>query len=149
MKNITIIYWSSTGNTKLMAETIAEGSRSGKNGQEVLVNLKHVSEASKEDIISADVLALGCSAMGSEGIDDDEMSPYINSIKDQLKDKATLLFGSFDWGNGEWIEDWGKDMKTYGAKIIAEHLKVNIIPDQDSLNHCKSYGGILQSYVLE
>ncbi|NLM04791.1 MAG: flavodoxin, partial [Clostridiales bacterium] len=98
MAKVSIIYWSGTGNTEIMAENIAEGAKSAG----VEVELLNVSEASIDNVINADVVALGCSAAGAEELDYDEMEPFVESLEEKgLSGKKMVLFGSYDWGDGE------------------------------------------------
>ena len=137
MKKITIIYWSSTGNTELMAKAMADGAY-GQGSKEYEVILKHVKDAVPEDVAAADVLALGCPAMGVESLDDSEMEPFVNRVKGLVKNKPLILFGSYDWGDGEWMEDWVADMERAGANLIAESLIMNNEPYDKGLDRCRT-----------
>lgn len=139
MKKVTIIYWSGTGNTEIMAKAIADGAKK----DEVEVKLLRVADASRRDVEETDVLALGCPSMGSEVIEEDEMAPFIESIGSVSKDKKIILFGSYGWGSGEWMENWEEQMIGYGAKLIADSLIINEEPDEEGLNRCYQLGQIL------
>lgn len=139
MKKITVIYWTSTGNTEVMAEAIAEGAISESND----VTLLSVGKASIEDYQSADVVLFGCSAMSVEEIDDSEMLPFIESIQPFAKDKKTALFGSYGWGDGTWMTDWETQMTGYGSTITQESLMINELPDAAGLEACKNFGKLL------
>ena len=143
MKNVIIIYWSSTGNTEKMAESIAEGAKV----DGINVILKSVSEASPEDVFGSDAVALGCPSMGAEELDDDEMEPFVEALNNEkIKGKPVALFGSYDWGDGEWMRNWEERMKSYGANIIEEGLIINLTPDEEGLNKCKQLGENLAKY---
>jgi len=129
---INIIYWSGTGNTEEMAKLIKEGAES--KGAEVTI--KTVSEASADDI-NCDVLCLGCPSMGAEVLEEDEFEPYIESIEGSVASKKLALFGSYGWGDGEWMRDWTKRMNDAGAILICESLIVNEAPSGDE---CKTFG---------
>ncbi len=143
MKNVTVIYWSSTGNTEKMAEGIAEGAKT----DGINVILKNVSEASPEDVFGSDAVALGCPSMGAEELDNDEMEPFVEALNNEkIKGKPVALFGSYDWGDGEWMRNWEERMKGYGANVIEEGLIINLTPDEEGLNKCKQLGENLAKY---
>lgn len=137
MNKIAVIYWSGTGNTEMMAEAIADGAR--EKGAEV--DLFKVNEITKEEALSYEALALGCPATGSEELEYEEFEPFYKSIREGLHDKKVALFGSHDWGSGEWIEEWYKDATDVGAILFGEEgLKVNTTPSADDLSVCKDFG---------
>ncbi|MCC5910576.1 MAG: flavodoxin [Clostridiaceae bacterium] len=137
MKKISVIYWSGTGNTEMMAEAIAEGAREG--GAEA--KLMEVSSAQPEDVFNADAVALGCPSMGAEVLEEAEMEPFIASLeKPELKDKLVALFGSYDWGDGEWMRDWEERMKQYGANLLEVGLMVELTPGDEELAKCRELG---------
>ncbi|WRS28598.1 flavodoxin [Oscillospiraceae bacterium MB08-C2-2] len=138
--NISIIYWSGTGNTQAMAELIAEGAREA--GAQVTV--KEVYSASVEDFASADAAALGCPSMGDESLDDD-FAAYVDSLADKVSGKKLGLFGSYDWGDGQWMRDWVARMNDAGAVVAGEGIIVNLTPEGDSAEACKEYGKALAS----
>ncbi|OEH84647.1 flavodoxin [Desulfuribacillus stibiiarsenatis] len=137
MTTLSIIYWSGTGNTEGMANAIAEGARNaGAN-----VTLIPVSQATTNDVFNADIVALGCPAMGAEELEDTEMEPFVTSLKDEkLQDKPMILFGSYDWGDGEWMEEWEKRMTQYGAKIIADSVILQGYPSSTGIEKCQQFG---------
>ncbi|NLY09117.1 MAG: flavodoxin [Tissierellia bacterium] len=110
MKKVFVIYWSGTGNTEIMAKAVAEGVGDG-------AVLKSVDSASVEDVASCDALALGCPSMGDEVLEEEVMEPFVESIKDVVKGKNVALFGSYGWGNGQWMRDWQERMEGYGANV--------------------------------
>lgn len=136
MKKVAVIYWSGTGNTELMAEAVAEGAK--REGTEV--SLLAVADATEETIISADYIALGCPSMGNEVLEESEMEPFVASIEGVVKDKPIVLFGSYGWGNGEWMNDWAERMKEKGAKLISDGLIINEKPDEEGLSACRELG---------
>jgi len=142
MKKIAVVYWSGTGNTKRMAEAVAEGAK----GSGTEVRLWSVSDVSMEDVLMADAVALGCPSMGAEVLEEDEMEPFVTELEEQkerLNGKPLALFGSFDWGAGEWMVDWEARMKQAGCKLIAAGLRVQNTPDQNGLAACKKLGADL------
>lgn len=140
MKKIAVIYKSATGNTEMMAEAIAKGARS--DGTEVKV--LSVEEASAEDVINADAVALGCPASGAEELDADDVVPFIETIQDKVTDKPMVLFGSFGWGDGQYMEEWADQMRSYGANLLDEGLTLLETPDNDGLAECEALGKKLQ-----
>jgi flavodoxin short chain len=140
MKKIAVIYKSATGNTEMMAEAIAKGAKS----DETEVKLLSVEEASAEDVINADAVALGCRASGAEEFDADDVVPFIETIQDKVTDKPMVLFGSFGWGDGQYMEEWADQMKSYGANLLAEGLTLLETPDNDGLAECEALGKKLQ-----
>lgn len=140
MKKVSIIYWSGTGNTEKMAEAIAEGAKI----DGVEVNYKYVGEATVEDVFQADAVALGCPSMGAEELDYDEMEPFVESLNDsKIKGKPFVLFGSYDWGDGEWMKDWEERMVGYGAKVIEEGFIAHLTPGEEDLEKCRKLGEVL------
>ena len=133
---ISIVYWSGTGNTEAMAKAIEEGAKSA--GAEV--TLKSVDKASDSDVLNADLAVLGCPSMGDEVLEESEFEPFIESIEKKVSGKKLALFGSYDWGDGQWMRDWTKRMQGAGATLVAESLTVNNAPEGDELEKCKTFG---------
>ena len=126
-----VIYWSGTGNTEAMAKAVAEGAG---------LSAVTVSEFSG-DVSEYDALALGCPAMGAEELEDTEFEPFFSSIEGKISGKKLALFGSYDWGDGEWMRLWADRVKAAGAEIVdGEGLIANNTPDDDALAKCKALG---------
>ena len=121
---INIIYWSGTGNTEAMAGFIREGAESA--GASVTV--KAVSGAGKADL-DCDVLCLGCPSMGAEVLEESEFEPFMQSIENNISGKKIALFGSYGWGDGEWMRDWTERVRKAGALPVTESLVVNEAPE--------------------
>ena len=132
---INIVYWSGTGNTQMMADAIAEGAKGA--GADVTVIPVSEADASAAD---ADVVILGCPAMGAESLEDSEFEPFYESVKDKLSGKKVALFGSYDWGDGEWMRTWQADAEGAGAVMVADGLIVNNTPDDSGLGDCRALG---------
>lgn len=142
MKNLSIIYWSGTGNTRKMAEAVAEGAKQ----EGINVRVLAVAEASKEDVLAADAVALGCPSMGCEVLEETEMEPFVESLESEnLSGKPVVLFGSFDWGDGQWMQDWAVRMEKMGARLLAEGLTVQNTPDEEGFALCRELGAKLAS----
>jgi flavodoxin short chain len=135
---INIIYWSGTGNTEAMAQLI----KAGAEGKGADVTLKTVSNAVGADL-DCDVLALGCPSMGAEVLEEDEFEPFITSIEGKVAGKTVALFGSYGWGDGEWMRDWDARMKAAGAGLAAESLIVNEAPEGDDADRCTAFGAAI------
>lgn len=136
MKKISVIYWSGTGNTEQMAKAVAEGAKSN----ETEVSLITVGKAGIEDVSGSYSIAFGCPSMGAEELDSDEMEPFIAAVeKETIKGKNIILFGSYDWGDGQWMREWKERMKTAGAVVI-KTLIVQNTPDEDAILKCKELG---------
>ena len=110
MSKIAVIYWSGTGNTAAMASAIAAGMGEG-------TELYSVDQFTG-DIADYDKIAFGCSAMGDEVLEEAEFDPFFTSIEGKLGGKKVALFGSYGWGDGEWMRNWVDQMKNAGADVI-------------------------------
>lgn len=137
MNDIYVIYWSGTGNTESMARAVAEGIDSaGAHGV-----LTEVGSAVPEMLKDASSFALGCPAMGSEELEEGEMEPFVSALEDFVSGKKVGLFGSYDWGDGEWMRLWAERMESAGAKIAGgEGVIANNAPDDDALTACRKLG---------
>ena len=132
---INIIFWSGTGNTEAMAEAIYNGSKKSENSK-----LLTVDKATIDDVKEADVLFLGCPSMGVEELEESEMEPFMESISKDILGKKIVLFGSYGWGDGEWMQNWEQRIKDCGGIIIEDSVICNEAPEEDNLNHLKSLG---------
>lgn len=137
MKDVLIVYWTGTGNTEIIANKLVEGIES----QGVSVELKLVSEISPLDALKYDKIALGCPAMSEESLEEDEFEPFYLDIYEGLKDKKVCLFGSYGWGEGEWMETWIRRTEDAGAKLFDDiGLKVYYTPDEEAEAEIFEYG---------
>lgn len=132
---VSIVYWSGTGNTEAMANAVAEGAK----GAGAEVELLPVSEAS-EDVLASDALILGCPAMGAEQLEESEFEPFFSAIEGKLAGKKVGLFGSYDWGDGEWMRTWQECVVIAGGNMITDGIIANNAPDDEALAACKSLG---------
>jgi len=140
MKKAALVYWSGTGNTEAMAKAVAEGARTA--GLEIAV--KPAGDADASFIRDADAVALGCPAMGAEVLEETEMEPFVETLgQAELAGKPLVLFGSYDWGDGQWMRDWEERMKGLGAVLAADGLAVNNDPKEDDLARCRELGAKL------
>jgi flavodoxin short chain len=137
MKKILIVYWSGTGNTEAMAQSVAKGVTDA-GGEAVLTP---VSKASAAQVKETEALAFGCPAMGDEILEEGEMEPFIASLGSaELGGKPLGLFGSFDWGDGLWMRSWVTRMKDLGAKVDGEGIITQLEPTEESLVKCYELG---------
>lgn len=128
--NISIVYWSGTGNTKSMAEAVAKGA--GAEGTEV--KLMEVSAADAKSLAQENAFAMGCPSMGAEQLEEAEMEPFVEELIPLVSGRHILLFGSYGWGDGEWMRDWEDRMKAAGAVLIGgEGIIANETPDDEIL----------------
>lgn len=140
MDKIYVIYWSQTGNTKEMAEAIGQGIQEAGKQAEIL----DVSSASLDELKKAKVFVLGCPAMGAEVLEEAEMEPFVCGIEGFAGGKTIALFGSYGWGDGQWMRDWVERMDGAGADILGgEGLICQEKPDDAALEACRSLGGQL------
>lgn len=129
MRKISIIYWSNGGNVEVLANTIAEGAKV--NGAEVTI--KHVLDATVEDVINADAVAFGSPSMDNNKIEQQEMEPFINEFKlTANNNKKLVLFGSYGWDEGKFMKDWIIRMEDYGFDVIGD-LAVKESPTEKEL----------------
>jgi flavodoxin short chain len=142
MKKVLISFWSGTGNTEAMAKQVAKGV-SDAGGEAVL---KPVTEATVDLVKEAAALAFGCPAMGAEVLEEGDMEPFISRLGSaEIGGKALGLFGSYDWGDGQWMRDWVERMKGLGANVDGDGIIVQLEPDQAALTKCYELGKKLAS----
>lgn len=129
-----VIYWSGTGNTEAMAKAVAEGA-----GAELFT----VSEFSG-NVDDYDAVAFGCPAMGAEMLEEDEFEPFFTEIEGRLSGKKVGLFGSYGWGDGEWMRNWETRVESDGAVLVGgEGVIANDAPSDDDLEKCRALGKAL------
>ena len=143
MSKLAVIYWSGTGNTEAMAQAVAEGAREA--GADV--SLFSVSEISAADAAGYDRLALGCPAMGAEVLEEGEFEPFFEELSGSLGGKPVALFGSYGWGDGQWMRDWWDRCAAAGAVFCQEEgLMANEAPDGEAQEACRDLGRKLASW---
>ncbi len=137
MNKIFIVYWSGTGNTQKMAKLIGEGVLSEGKEAEVV----EVSEIKPEALKDIQVLALGCPSMGAEELEEEYMEPFVAELVKFAGGKKIGLFGSYGWGNSEWMRDWEDRLKNAGAEIVnGEGITVLGEPDNETQENCIQLG---------
>lgn len=133
-----VIYTSLTGNTEIMAECIYKAYRE-KNGEES-VNLFSADSISPEEALEYETLILGCPAMGSEVLEEEIFEPFFSAIEPGIKGKKVALFGSYGWGDGQWMRDWKARCEAAGAEV-ADTLIVHETPEPQDLEKCVEFAG--------
>ena len=137
MEEYYVVYWSQTGNTKEMAEAVGAGiEEAGKRARVV-----EVGSVSSEELMDKAVFALGCPAMGAEVLEEEEMEPFVAEVEKFASGKRVALFGSYGWGDGEWMRDWEARMTKAGAEVIGgAGVMCNEAPNADAVAACKALG---------
>ncbi len=131
-----VVYWSMTGNTEQMAQAVKEGA--GEN-----CDIFEVSATNAQDISKYDSIALGCPAMGDEVLDEGEFEPFFEELLPLIKGKKVALFGSYDWGDGQWMRDWQDKCENNGVNLVSDGIIANLEPDDEMLEQLKSLGNSL------
>ena len=138
MSKTAIIYWSGTGNTEAMATAVLEGAKEV-NSETQLFN---VSEITADEAAQYDTLILGCPAMGAEVLEESEFEPFFTALETQLAGKNVALFGSYGWGDGEWMRNWEERITGAKAKLICDSIIANDAPDDRAVESCRNLGKI-------
>ena len=139
MKKVAVVFWSGTGNTEEMAKAVVKGAQAAG----ASASQYDASSFSDGMVDQFDAIAFGCPAMGSESLEDSEFEPMYESVKAKLSGKPVALFGSYGWGDGEWMRNWEDDVKAAGAVLAAESVTVNEAPDDEGIEACKALGAAL------
>ena len=90
-----------------------------------------------------DALAFGCPAMGDEVLEEDEFQPMFDAVLPALNGKKVALFGSYGWGDGQWMRDWEEACQTAGVTLACECVIANEAPDDEAVAACKALGAAL------
>ncbi|MBQ8558764.1 MAG: flavodoxin [Tyzzerella sp.] len=138
MSKIAVVYWSGTGNTEAMANAVAEGAKEA--GADVVVLTS--AEFSADMVGDFDAIAFGCPAMGAEVLEEEEFEPMFTNCEANLAGKRLALFGSYGWGDGEWMRDWEERCKADGAELVADSVICAGAPEGDA-QECKALGKAL------
>ena len=139
MSKIAVVYWSGTGNTQTMAEAVLEGAK--ESGAEA--ELFTASEFDDSKMDSYDAVAFGCPAMGAEVLEESEFQPMFDGLEGKLGGKKIGLFGSYDWGDGEWMRNWEETCRTAEANLVSDGVICNDTPDDEAVENCKALGKAL------
>ena len=139
MSKVSIVYWSGTGNTEQMAESVADGARNA--GADVTTFTAAEFDADKMD--EFDAIAFGCPSMGAEQLEEDEFEPMFTACEAKLSGKKIALFGSYGWGDGEWMRTWEENCRDKGANLVCDSVICQETPDDEALSACRSLGEAL------
>ncbi|MBQ6319663.1 MAG: flavodoxin [Lachnospiraceae bacterium] len=139
MSKVAVVFWTGTGNTGAMANAVAEGVKSA--GAEAA--LLGPAEFGSDKLAEYDAVAFGCPAMGAEVLEEGEYEPMFAALEGSLSGKKIALFGSYGWGDGQWMRDWEDRARAAGANIVTDSVTANNAPDDAALDACKSLGRAL------
>lgn len=139
MSKIAVVYWSGTGNTEAMANAVLEGAK-GKGADAVLFTSAEFNDSMMD---AYDAVAFGCPAMGDEVLEESEFEPMFSSCEPKLSGKKIALFGSYGWGDGEWMREWETNCKQAGAVLACESVICNEMPDDEEIQSCRTLGEML------
>lgn len=139
MSKIAVVYWSGTGNTEAMAKAVLEGVKESGAEAELFTASEFDSSAAE----SYDAIAFGCPAMGAENLEESEFQPMFDSVENKLNGKKIGLFGSYGWGDGEWMRNWEETCRSAGANLVCDSVICNETPDDDAIENCKALGKAL------
>ncbi|MDR0569819.1 MAG: flavodoxin [Clostridiales Family XIII bacterium] len=137
--NVAIVYWSGTGNTEAMAKAIERGLKAGG----ASTSLLSVENATVSVVDEYDGLALGCPSMGDEVLEESYFEPFFSSAEGCLSGKKIALFGSYGWGDGQWMRDWQERTRNVGASLFGEGLIQQYAPDESV---CEAFGRDFASF---
>ena len=137
MNTIYVVYWTQSGNTQEMAEAVGKGiEAAGKTAQVI-----SVSDITADALKDESVFALGCPAMGAEELEESEMEPFVSAVEAFASGKSIGLFGSYGWGDGEWMRTWVDRMQKAGATVVGdEGVMANEAPDEAAKAACEDLG---------
>lgn len=139
MSKVAVVYWSGTGNTEEMANQVAAGAKAA--GADVSVFTS--ADFNAEMIGQFDAIAFGCPSMGAEELEETEFAPMFDACEPKLRGKKVALFGSYGWGDGEWMRDWENDVKAAGGELVREGVICCEAPDDEAIEACKALGKLL------
>ena len=139
MSKIAVVYWSGTGNTEAMASAVAEGAK----GKGAEVSLLTAAEFSADQVGSYDAIAFGCPSMGAEQLEESEFEPMFAACEGGWRGKNIALFGSYGWGDGEWMRNWEARCNDDGAILVCDSVICNEAPDEEALAACQALGAAL------
>ena len=139
MNRIAVVYWSGTGNTEAMAKAVIEGiTEAGAEGK-----LFTATQFSASEVDNFDAIAFGCPSMGAEQLEESEFEPMFTACEPKLSGKKIALFGSYGWGDGEWMRTWEEACAGDGAVLACTSVICNDAPDEGALDACRTLGKAL------
>ena len=139
MSKAAVVFWSGTGNTEAMADAVKAGAMEAG----VEVSFFNASDFSADMVDDFDAIAFGCPAMGDEVLEEDEFQPMFDAVLPALNGKKVALFGSYGWGDGQWMRDWEETCKAAGVSLACDSVIANESPDDEAVAACKALGAAL------
>ena len=139
MSKIAVVFWSGTGNTEQMAYAVMEGIKE----KAAEAALFAASEFGASMVKQYDAIAFGCPAMGAEVLEETEFQPMWDACEGALGGKKVALFGSYGWGDGEWMRSWEDACGSAGAVLACESVICNEAPNEEALEACRALGAAL------
>ena len=139
MSKMAVVFWSGTGNTQTMAEAVAAGAK--EKGADV--SLIEAGSFSADMASDYESIAFGCPAMGDEVLEEDEFEPMFTALEGELQGKKVGLFGSYGWGDGQWMRDWEERCRSAGIDLASDSVTANDAPDDEALAACRELGAAL------
>ena len=135
MSKIAVVYWSGTGHTQTMAEAVADGAQA---------ELFTAADFNADNAGAYDAIAFGCPSMGNEQLEESEFEPMFDACRPQLNGKKVALFGSYGWGDGEWMRTWESDCRDARANLACDSVICQDEPDDDAIAACRALGEALR-----
>ena len=136
MNKIAVVFWSGTGNTEAMAAAVAEGAGPG-------AELIPAAAFDPAALANYDGFAFGCPSMGAEQLEESEFEPMFAACEAGLAGRRVGLFGSYGWGDGEWMRSWEERCAAAGIALAAPSVICCEAPDGDALADCRALGAAL------
>ena len=137
MSKVAVVYWSGTGNTAAMAAILGKGIQDGGATAKVV----SVEDIKADDLKDYPVFALGCPSMGNETLEETYMEDFVTEVESFASGKKIGLFGSYGWGDGQWMSDWVERMKNAGATVVGDAGVIcQDTPDDNALSECEELG---------
>ena len=133
MSKVAVIYWSGTGNTEQMTNAIADRLKE----KQIDLDIYQASDFDQSKLADYDGFAFGCPAMGDESLEESEFEPMFESVEEKLENKAVIIFGSYEWNEGQWMLDWQERCKDNGINLAADGLAVYDSPSEEDIKSCQ------------
>ena len=144
LARLIVIYESHTGNTRRMAEAVAQGAREV---PEVEVVLANVGQASEAQLTEADGIILGAPTRNTK------VPPAMNQFLDRMKQvplrgKLGAVFGSYGW-SGEAMGLLRSALVAQGVQVPGAGIRVKRTPDAEALEQCRELGRSVAQHLVE
>ena len=136
MNKVCVVYWSDTGHTQAMAEQVAKAAEG---------TLLTAGEFTPDMVEMFEAIAFGCPVMGAEVLEEEEFQPMFDACLPKLAGKKIALFGSYGWGDGEWMRNWEEECTAAGAQLVCESVICQDDPDASALSDCENLGNALKN----